>query len=920
MKSILFSLLCILSAQAAHAQNLGHNKGKATQQKYSISFADQTQVVYDGMDIKKIHQDFFLSGDRAYYTGHYINASGRYMHALKGFLPSESEMKFTDSFKMTPYGVSKMVKDDKLYDEQIKKFTALINASALLYQTRGKFVKSEEMMMLGLKIRGDRLGRTSPEFINSLHNLAVLKKNLGDYAESERIFSYIVPTLEKLYTKNSQRYVIALNNQAMLFAELGRTKKAISGLDAAIQLSEGTLYDNFIDAERIKTNRAILAQEQGDFNLAGELYRSAIAGMEQKGFDDHPDYNNILIYYGALLVVNNDPNVLPFLEETRTNIQRKYGGKHPLLAKAILNTANYYLQKEDFEVAKTAFEEALEILQTAFGDEHKDVLNTLNYIGICEWQLGQIASAKQNLDLSVKGYMTQIEVLFTTMSEAEKTQFWRALKPNVDHYMAFAVDIADQYPEALRSAYELQIKTKGILINSTTRTRQKILNSKDTALIALYNEFIQTKNLLANYYSSTKEDITEDNINLTELEVKANELEKELVKLSNDFNQSRMESTLFLTAKQMLKADEAAIEIIRIPRKFGISRGQVHYAALVLKSHFDEPQLVLFKNGEELETKYMKLYKNLIRLKMEDQKSYTNYWAPIENLLSGTSKVYVSVDGVYNSLNINTLLNPEGQYLIDQREYRMIPNTKYINDVRSESLNFHADKNAVLIGYPDYGNDEIFVPLPGTRDELQAINTTLHEENVETQLYMQNQATKSNIVKIEGPGILHIATHGFFLPDITNENGMVMGVQVSKAQNNPLLRSGLLFSGAANIYNEELSLNASDNGILNAYEVMNMNLSNTDLVIMSACETGTGEIINGEGVYGLSRSFQVAGSKKIIMSLWKVNDAATKELMTSFYRYWMALGDPQIAFRKAQQKVKEEFEAPYYWGAFVMMN
>ncbi|MEP3388142.1 MAG: CHAT domain-containing protein, partial [Reichenbachiella sp.] len=66
--------------------------------------------------------------------------------------------------------------------------------------------------------------------------------------------------------------------------------------------------------------------------------------------------------------------------------------------------------------------------------------------------------------------------------------------------------------------------------------------------------------------------------------------------------------------------------------------------------------------------------------------------------------------------------------------------------------------------------------------------------------------------------------------------------------------------------------------------------------------------------------FQVAGSKKIIMSLWKVNDAATKELMTSFYRYWMALGDPQIAFRKAQQKVKEEFEAPYYWGAFVMMN
>lgn len=902
------------------SQGLAYNKGEATQQKYAISFADQTQVVYDGMDIKKIHQDFFLSGDRAYYTGHYSNAGGRYMYALKGFLPSESEMKFTDSFKMTPYGISKTVKYDKLYNEQIKQFTALVNASALLYLTRGKFVKSEELMMLGLKIRGDRLGRTSPEFINSLHNLAVLKKNLGDYAESERIFSYVVPTLEKLYSKNSQRYVVALNNQAMLFAELGRTKKAIIGLDAAMQMSEGTLYENFIDIERIKTNRAILAQEQGDFDLADKLYRSAMSGMEQKGFDKHPDYNNILIYYGALLVVKNDQNVLAFLEETISGIQRKYGGKHPLLAKAILSKANYYLNQEDFGEAKTAFEKALDILQTAFGEEHKDVLNTLNRIGICEWQLGQTAAAKQNLDRSVNGYLAQLESLFTTMSEAEKTQFWRGLKPNIDHYMAFAVDIADQYPEVLKSAYELQVRTKGILINSTTRTRQNILNSENQELISLFNEFKQTKNLLAIYYGSTKEDIAEDKINLAELETKANELEKELAKLSSEFDQSRVKALSFSTAKDMLKVDEAALEIVRIPRRFGTSRGQVHYAAFIFKSNFDEPQLVLLTNGHELETKYIKLYKNLIRLKMEDQNSYSNYWAPIEELLSGISKVYVSVDGVYNSININTLLNPQGEYLIDRREYSMLPNTKYINEVRSENLSFHPDKKAVLIGYPDYGNDEIFAPLPGTRDELQAIASTLSQENVATRLYLQNEATKSNIARIKNPGILHIATHGFFLPDVSNENGMVMGVQVSKAQNNPLLRSGLLFTGAANIYNEELSLNAEDNGILNAYEVMNMNLNNTDLVIMSACETGTGEIINGEGVYGLSRSFQVAGSKKIIMSLWKVNDAATKELMTSFYSYWMALGDPQIAFRKAQQKVKSEFQDPYYWGAFVMMN
>ncbi|UXX79337.1 CHAT domain-containing protein [Reichenbachiella carrageenanivorans] len=919
MRSILFILCYVASLQCVHAQTMTYNKGEATQQKYAITFADQTQILYDGMDIKKIHQDFFLSGDRAYYTGHYLNASGRYMFELKRYL-DESDMKFSDTFKMSPYGMANLVLADQLDNDDLRRFTALVNASALLYQTRGKFVKAEELMMLGLQLRGDRLGRTSPEFINSLHNLAVLKKNLGDYAESERIFDYLLPTIKTLYTEQSQRYVVALNNQSMLFAELGRTQKAIEGLDLAISKSEGSLYENFIDAERIKTNRAILAQEQGDFKLADQMYLEAMSGMQQKGFENHPDYNNLLIYYGALRVNRNDSNVLPFLTETIDGIQKKYGSKHPLLAKAILNQANYYLNQENFAAAKAAYTEALTILQAAFGDHHREVLDTLNKIGLCDWQLGLTASAKANMNQSIQGYLQQLDQLFVTMSESEKTQFWQSLKPNIDNYMAFAIDIANEYPAVLVSAYELQIHTKGILINSTTRTRQHILASGNTELIDLFKAYKQTKDLLAIYYSSTKEDIAEDDIDLTALEAKANELEKSLTKMSNEFGQTRIAPTTFAAAKAMLKPDEAAIEIVRIPIKYGANKGQVHYTALVIHPQLDQPKLASLNNGLELETKYLKSYKNLIRLKVEDDQSYLNYWAPIEELLTGMSKVYVSVDGIYNSININSLLDENGMYLIDKREYAMVPNTKHIEEIRNENLVIDPNKMAVLIGYPDYGNDEIFAPLPGTQEELNAINQTLNQEGVKTRLYMQDEATKYNITQINNPEILHIATHGFFLPDISEEKGMVMGVQVSKAQNNPLLRSGLLFTGAANIYNEELSLNNKDNGILNAYEVMNMDLNQTELVIMSACETGTGEIINGEGVYGLSRSFQVAGSNKIIMSLWKVNDEATQKLMTSFYSYWMSLGNSQAAFRKAQQKVKEEFSDPYFWGAFIMMN
>lgn len=147
-----------------------------------------------------------------------------------------------------------------------------------------------------------------------------------------------------------------------------------------------------------------------------------------------------------------------------------------------------------------------------------------------------------------------------------------------------------------------------------------------------------------------------------------------------------------------------------------------------------------------------------------------------------------------------------------------------------------------------------------------------------------------------------------------------MGVQVSRAKENPLLRSGLMFAGAAATLSNEISIGGANNGMLNAYEAMSLNLKDTKLVIMSACETGTGEIVNGEGVYGLSRAFQIAGASKIIMSLWKVDDEATEQLMTSFYSEWIKTKNPQNAFLSAQRTVKLKFPEPYFWGAFVLIN
>jgi CHAT domain-containing protein len=189
------------------------------------------------------------------------------------------------------------------------------------------------------------------------------------------------------------------------------------------------------------------------------------------------------------------------------------------------------------------------------------------------------------------------------------------------------------------------------------------------------------------------------------------------------------------------------------------------------------------------------------------------------------------------------------------------------------------------------------------------------------------EASEGMLKGAETPKLLHIATHGFFYPQVQGDNTSLLGLQGGKAAQNPLLRSGLFLAGAGKVLSTSEAGTASnsasvtDNGIITAYEVMNMNLSNTELVVLSACETGLGEIRNGEGVYGLQRAFAVAGAKSVIMSLWRVNDNVTQEMISLFYQNWIQnKQDMHTAFEAAQNQVRKQFPEAYYWGAFVMVG
>jgi len=209
-------------------------------------------------------------------------------------------------------------------------------------------------------------------------------------------------------------------------------------------------------------------------------------------------------------------------------------------------------------------------------------------------------------------------------------------------------------------------------------------------------------------------------------------------------------------------------------------------------------------------------------------------------------------------------------------------------------------------------------PLPGTEIEVTEIAKLLQQSQWRQRTLLGAEAKELALKDMLKPKVLHIATHGFFQEDISGDLTYA---------NNPLFRSGILLSGAANTLAvaKEGSLRGNvelgkEDGILTAFEAMNLNIDNTDLVVLSACETGLGDIKNGEGVYGLQRAFKVAGVRSILMSLWKVNDQTTQELMVIFYKNWLGGLSKRAAFNKAQQQLKVKYPHPYYWGAFVLIG
>jgi CHAT domain-containing protein len=350
----------------------------------------------------------------------------------------------------------------------------------------------------------------------------------------------------------------------------------------------------------------------------------------------------------------------------------------------------------------------------------------------------------------------------------------------------------------------------------------------------------------------------------------------------------------------------------------------VIYAALYIKKDFSKPKVIILKDGKKMESRYFKFYRNAITGKIPDTYSYNIFWQPIVTEIGQVATVYLSADGVYNQINLEAIPTPDGRYVIDNSNIVLVSNTKdlYLRNIKSRATT--SENTATMFGNPTFyvtaSTDQLIAPLPGTEKEVTQVQFMLKQKGWLTAEYVENLASEEKIKEMSSPKIFHIATHGFYRPtaQVTLEQ-QIEGNEAVMAQN-PLMRTGLLLKGAGDLMDKTSYNFNMENGILTAYEAMSLNLDKTDLVVLSACETGLGDLEAGEGVYGLQRAFLVAGAKVLIMSMFKVDDEATQQLMLKFYQKWLNTGNLRQSFIDAKKELRADYAEPIYWGAFMMIG
>lgn len=828
----------------------------------------------------------------------------------------------------------KLLEDLGFYCYSLKKFTSAI-----------KYTLEAADIQKGLK------GVNNDKYMDDLDFISLYYSFLGDYANAIKYRAETLKIKARVYGTNDIEYAKTLIMLANYYSMLGNYNQAIKyETDAAIIIKNKSGIHN-VGYIIIIWDLCKYYKAKGYYVEAYQLHQQVKPLL--KDIPDFKEVNDLNILGKLAEIYKDDENYQKALEVNSKILkiqENMFGSEDPDCAMTLKNIAIDYQYLNRGNDAVYALWQALYILRSVDETENANYLGVLVQQPYVYYQVGnyyQLTESLKQLYHRVQKYLMNG---FKTMTETERRYLWQGYRH------VFTSDIPywnyRHNTFALNClCYDAMLMSKELLLNSNVNLYNLLMESGNKDVIRDYQTLQANYKLLHNLYEQPSALRT---VNADSLETASGELERNLVSESKTYGDFTNNMKVgWEDVQKQLGDHDVAIEFMNF-HVYGDTINKTEYAAMVLRKGMDCPQMVDLCGTAKL-CFYQTMYEydggNEI-----GQLIYDLVWKKLEPYLHEGDDVYFSPSGLLYQMNIEALQDSAGRMVNEKYHLYRLSTTRELcykkeaHDYKSAALygglNYNMDVATMADESRKYQRDAgnstacrgyaldslsrgTWRELPQTKIEVESVATVLEKSKIAASVIEGADGTEESFKALSGKrtSIIHLATHGFFLTDDEIRNKKYFRNVAINDRNfkdgqfdTSMKRSGLIFSGGQNAWlGKDIPDNVED-GILLAEEIPSIDLRGTDLLVLSACNTGLGDI-SSEGVYGLQRGFKQAGVKTILMSLWPVDDKATQMLMDQFYRHLTAGQSKTEALRNAQSYLRSNgFSNSKYWASFIMLD
>ena len=728
----------------------------------------------------------------------------------------------------------------------------------------------ERRRLLGLleqsatKIDASR-GKDSPEAARAQYELGRTQLDLGAYPDADKALARAITILEKARGSADPVLTPMLVDAGRTAAARGDHPRAEAFYARALSIVEKT--PNPRDRYAVLFARAELRESQGKLDEASHSYQEAADLAKATFGQDSAEYMESMAGPMRCYLGGFDVEILSrFAVESA---ERKYGSSSPRFARVLMSYALGRLRLGELGRAEPILMRVLDIRTRALGDTHPEVAASLSAIALLHQLKKDMPRAVQTRAKANALREKQLQLLLSTGTEDQRRLFMESVAPETDASIELHVQHAPGDREAARLALTTILRRKGRVLDAVSDVSRRLRGRVAKADRPLLDKLLAARSRLAeSVFSATADSSSRTRVDA--LTKESEQLEAQLYERSPALKAEEQPVTIEDVAAALPEGTSLVEITAYTPSQWnGMGAGERRYVAYVL----DRRGAITWRDlgpAKDIDVLVEPLRAGLEREADGNTPAralYTRLVAPLTQALEKSNRWLVSADGALNLVPFAALADAKGKRVLENVTVSYLTSGRDI--VRRRASGKQAERgSALLVGDPTFGTPvagaqtssfrrKTFEPLPGTAAEVKKIGTLLPGAQVLT----GTSATEAAVKGARAPAILHIATHGFFLKDTREGAGAKPGGRalvldtaappdtsiLRTAQ--PLLRSGLVFAGANSVRGDD------DDGVLTALEASGLELTGTQLVVLSACESGVGEVRSGDGVYGLRRAF-----------------------------------------------------------------